>query len=85
MEYTDPKTYRSEQVLAAKAIWAVFHEGKPINLKSQSSIGGGPGPKYKKVSFSNKGHALNLAIKLNKMFNTNKFQVHELSHGKIVK
>jgi hypothetical protein len=85
MEYTDPKTYRSEQVLAATAIWAVFHEGKPINLKSQSSIGGGPGPKYKKVSFSNKGHALNLAIKLNKLFNTDKFHVYELSTGKHVK
>jgi hypothetical protein len=41
-----------------------------------------PGPKYKKVSFSNPGHALNLAKKLNQTFGSDKFQVYQLSTGK---
>jgi hypothetical protein len=41
-----------------------------------------PGPKYKKVSFSNPGHAINLSKKLNKKFNTEDFTVVLLSKGK---
>ena len=41
-----------------------------------------PGPKYKKVSFSNPGHAINLAKKLNKQFNTDQFTVVVLDKGK---
>lgn len=81
MDYTDPKTYKSEQVLEAEAIYAVFHEGKPINLRSLHSLVNYPGPKYKKVSFSNPGHAFNLAEKLNKLFKTDKFQVFKLTTG----
>jgi hypothetical protein len=40
-----------------------------------------PGPKYKKVSFSNPGHARNLAKKLNKLFDTNDFAVYRLTSG----
>jgi hypothetical protein len=39
------------------------------------------GPKYKKVSFSNSGHALNLAERLNKMFNCQDFSVYKLTTG----
>ena len=39
------------------------------------------GPKYKKVSFSNSGHAHNLAEKLNKIFNTQDFSVFKLTTG----
>ena len=42
-----------DEVLAAEGIWAVFYDGKPINLKSSSLVANYPGPKYKKVSFSN--------------------------------
>ena len=85
MEFTDPKNYRSEQILAAEAIYAVFYEGKPINLRSLNSLVNFPGPKYKKVSFSNPGHAFNLAQKLNTMFKCNDFAVYELSQGKQLK
>ena len=68
LEFTDPKTYKSEQVLKSDAIYAVFHDGSPINLRSVQSLRDHPGPKYKKVSFSNPGHAFNLADKLNKLF-----------------
>ena len=40
-----------------------------------------PGPKYKKVSFSNSGHAINLAKKLNKKFNCTEFTVELLKKG----
>lgn len=82
LDYTDPKTYKAEQVLEAEAIYAVFFEGKPINLRSINSLVNYPGPKYKKVSFSNPGHAFNLAEKLNKLFKTDKFKVYELTGGK---
>jgi len=84
LEYIDKKTYRAEQVLDATAIWAVFYNGKPFNLKSSNSITNYPGPKYKKVSFSNPGHAHNLAKKLNEMFNTDEFKVYMMSSGEVV-
>jgi hypothetical protein len=83
LEYIDKKTYRAEQVLDAEAIWAVFFNGKPFNLKSLNSITNYPGPKYKKVSFSNPGHAHNLASKLNDMFNTDEFAVYKLTAGEL--
>ena len=85
LEFVNKKTYRSEQVLEAEAIWAVFHKDKPFNLKSSNMLTNYPGPKYKKVSFSNPGHAHNLAKKLNDMFNTTEFEVVELVEGQIVK
>lgn len=84
MEFTDPKNYRSEQILAADAIYAVFYNNKPINLRSLNSLVNFPGPKYKKVSFSNSGHAFNLSTRLNKLFKTNEFTVVKLLHGEII-
>ncbi len=81
LDYIDPKTYKAEQVLKAEAIYAVFLDGQPINLRSLNVLLDYPGPKYKKVSFSNPGHAFNLAEKLNKLFKTNKFEVYMLSQG----
>lgn len=81
LDWTDPKTYKAEQVLMADAIYAVFHEGKPINLRTLNTLVDYPGPKYRKTSFSNPGHAFNLAEKLNKLFKTDKFQVYRLTQG----
>lgn len=81
MEITSKKTYKTEQVLEAEAIWAVFYKGKPVNLKTTSIVAHQLGPKYKKVSFSNSGHAINLAEKLNKMFNCADFAVFKLTTG----
>ena len=64
LQSSNKETYKLDEVLAAEGIWAVFHDGKPINLKSSSLVANYPGPKYKKVSFSNPGHAENLAKKL---------------------
>jgi hypothetical protein len=84
VEWTDPKTYKTEQVLAADAIYAVFYEGRPINLRTLNSLFDYPGPKYRKVSFSNEGHCHNLAQKLNKRFKTGAFQVYKLVVGEVV-
>jgi hypothetical protein len=85
LEYTNKKTYKSEQILEAEAIWAVFYKNEPFNLKSFNSLVNYPGPKYKKVSFSNPGHARNLAKKLNLTFGCEDFQVVMLTTGTIVK
>ena len=81
LEITSKKTYKTEQVLEADAIWAVFYKGKPVNLKTTSLVAQQLGPKYKKVSFSNSGHAINLAEKLNKLFNCTDFAVFKLTTG----
>lgn len=81
LQYSNKKNYKSEEILEATAIWAVFYQGKPINLKSSSLVSNYPGPKYKKVSFSNPGHAHNLAQKLNEMFKTKDFEVFALTQG----
>ena len=85
LEYISKKTYKAEQILEADAIWAVFYKGEPFNLKSFNSLVNYPGPKYKKVSFSNPGHAHNLAKKLNLTFNCSDFQVVKLTQGEIIK
>lgn len=85
LEHTDNKTYKSEQILEAEAIWAVFYMGKPFNLKSSNALTSYPGPKYKKTSFSNPGHAHNLATRLNKIFKCNEFAVYKLTSGETVR
>jgi len=81
VEQTNKSTYKTEQVLASEGIWAVFFDSKPINLKTSNLLVQYPGPKYKKVSFSNPGHAINLAKKLNTQFKTDKFSVVLLKAG----
>ena len=81
LEVTSKKTYKTEQVLEAEAIWAVFYKDKPVNLKTTSIVAQQLGPKYKKISFSNSGHAINLAEKLNKLFNCADFAVYKLTTG----
>ena len=81
LESIDKKTYKSNQILKAEAIWAVFYKDEPFNLKSSNALTNYPGPKYKKTSFSNPGHAHNLAKKLNDMFNCEDFSVVRLTSG----
>jgi hypothetical protein len=81
LEHVNKLNYKSDQVLSSEGIWAVFYDQQPINLKSQNMLVAYPGPKYKKVSFSNSGHAINLAKKLNTLFKTDKFTVVLMKHG----
>jgi hypothetical protein len=84
LEYINQKTYKVEQILDSEAIWAVFYQEKPFNLKSSNLLTSYPGPKYKKTSFSNPGHAHNLAKKLKELFDTDEFIVCQLTTGTIV-
>ena len=81
IEHTNKSTYKTEQVLASEGVWAVFYDNQPINLKTANMLVQYPGPKYKKVSFSNPGHARNLARKLNTQFRTDQFTVVLLTAG----
>ena len=80
-ELTNKQTYKTEQILASEGVWAVYYENNPINIKTSNILVQYPGPKYKKVSFSNPGHAINLAKKLNAQFKTDKFSVMLLKDG----
>ncbi len=81
LEHVNKTTYKSDQILSSEGIWAVFYDNQPINLKTQNILVAYPGPKYKKVSFSNPGHAHNLAKKLNALFKSDKFTVVLLNAG----
>jgi hypothetical protein len=81
LEHVNKTNYKSDQILNSEGIWAVFYDNQPINLKTQNILVAYPGPKYKKVSFSNPGHAINLARKLNTQFKTDKFSVVLLKQG----
>jgi hypothetical protein len=83
LENVNTKSYKAEQVLNAEAIYAVFYQGKPVNLRTLSHLISYPGPKYKKVSFSNSGHAFNLSERLNKLFKTTEFAVYKLTAGEV--
>jgi hypothetical protein len=81
LQYINKSNYKSDQILSSEGIWSVYYDDKPINLKSQNLLVAYPGPKYKKTSFSNPGHAKNLAKKLNVLFKTDKFTVVLLTQG----
>jgi hypothetical protein len=81
LEHVNKSNYKSDQILNSEGIWAVFYDHQPINLKTQNILVAYPGPKYKKVSFSNPGHAINLAKKLNTLFKCDKFSVVLLKAG----
>jgi hypothetical protein len=85
LEQINKKNYKCDQILESEAIWAVFYKGNPFNLKTFNSLTSYPGPKYKKVSFSNPGHAHNLSKKLNQMFNCKDFEVYKLTTGQVLK
>lgn len=84
LEHHDTTNYKTEQVLAAANVYSVFFQGAPINLRTMHSYLNYPGPKYKKTSFSNPGHAFNLAERLNTLFNTDEFCVVRLENGPVV-
>lgn len=81
VEHVNKTNYKSEQVLSSEGIWAVLYDNKPFNLKSGNMLVNYPGPKYKKTSFSNPGHAINLAKKLNALFKSDKFTVVLMNGG----
>lgn len=84
LEFAHKDEYKTDQVLYSDGIWAVQFKGNMVNLKSSSMTKSGLIHKYKKTSFSNPGHAINLAKKLNRQFNTQDFSVVLLNAGTVV-
>ena len=84
LEKIDKNTYKSEQVLASDGIWSVYYQARAINLKSYNILVNYPGPKYKKSSFQNSGHAFNLSDRLNVLFKTDLFTVVKLTEGEVI-
>ena len=82
MEAINPDTYKSEQILEADAVYAVFYKDKPINIKTVNKLVTAP-VKYKKTSFQNPGYALNLAKRLNEQFQTEDFVVRIMEGGTV--
>ena len=84
MEHTEQEHNRTEQVLVAAAIYALFYDNEPINLRSLNKMLNYRSPNYKKVSFSNSGHAFNLAQRLNDIFKCDHFTVVKLTQGETI-
>ena len=71
-----------DKVMQAEAIYAVHYKGEPINVKT---IYPASCPKYKKVNYSAPGHAVMMAERLNKLFNTDEFEVYKLAKAELYK
>jgi hypothetical protein len=83
LEDTSKTRYQADQILESTGVWAVFYDNKPINFKT-AHLMIASASKYRKVSFSNPGHAIGLAKRLNKQFKTDKFTVVLMSVGDTV-
>lgn len=79
------KTRKIEEILEAEFIYAIYYKDGPINIKIRSEFVDHSQPKYRKTSFPNRAHAVNLANRLNKKYNTTEFYVVKLQNGEIVK
>lgn len=77
LEHTDNDTGKCEQVLEANGIYVLCYNGKPVSIKRLNIFFDYPGPKYQKTMFPNPAHAQNLADRLNKRYDTDKFTVKE--------
>jgi hypothetical protein len=83
IESDNKKSNKIDRILASDGVWTVYYQNKPFNLRSDSKVAF-VAPKYKTTAFNNSGHAINLAKKLNKQFNTTDFTVVLLDHGKTI-
>ena len=50
-EFVDKKTYKTEQVLQSDAIWAVFYQSQPFNLKSANLLTSYPDLSIRRLVF----------------------------------
>lgn len=79
LEHVESKTYLAEQILQADALYSVFYKGSPVNIRTLNKLISQPGPRYKKISYSNRAHCERLVERLNKKFHTNDFTVRKFT------
>lgn len=75
----DRRGIEATEVLAATCVWAVFYDGRPMNIRRRNILVDYPGPKYPKVTHMSAGSSFLLKRKLNKLYRTDKFQVYALT------
>lgn len=75
---------KTEEILEAYSIYAVFYDGSPINIKWSSEYVDHIQPKYRKTVFPSEAHAHNLVDRLNSKFDTDKFKVVKLIYGETI-
>jgi hypothetical protein len=75
---------RAIEICEAESIFTVFYKDQPIKIRKVQNIECPeyPGPKYLRMAFPSSGHAFRLRDKLNKMFDTQDFEVVRLDSGK---
>ena len=68
-----------------RGLYVVVYQGRPFQYRVKANIEVNyPGWKYVRTSFPNSGHAIRLAEKLNKYFDSTEFEVVEMSYGTTV-
>lgn len=72
---TNKDTYEVTYILVANNVYAVTYDGNPIAVCNEPQH---TSRKYPKTMYPHKGHALNLAAKLNQQFNCTRFGVKAL-------
>ena len=73
------------EVENTRGLYGVVYRGRSFQYRTKANIEVAyPGWKYIRTTFANSAHAFNLAEKLNKYFDTNEFQVVEMSYGNTI-
>lgn len=70
--------FRCEEILKAGEIYAVCYDGEPIHLRTYHKLISDKKTKYKNCSFTTAAPAYNLAQRLNKFFDSDKFSVYQM-------
>ena len=85
LEDTD-NTGKTIQVCEADKVYAVCYKGRPVTIRTNANIEMTyPVPKYIKSTYTNPGHAFNLAERMNQQFDTTDFDVMLMSPGRVIK
>ena len=58
-------------VMQPDNMFVLTYEGKPVVIKTENELA--DGAKYQRTAFAQEGTAINLAKKMNKIFNTDQF------------
>lgn len=74
----------AHSVINADALWCVTYYGEPVAFRTGTTPAGYIGYKYPRSSWASPGHAVNMAQKLNELYNTDKFAVAELAVKRVL-